>query len=95
MSALLVFLGGEGRNELGSWASEPAYQSDAEPGVIKALLQRTHPDGWRILGAQVWKRIRKYTDHGRLPAETRSFIRGSHEERAVFGLVLDAKERGA
>jgi len=95
MSALLVFLGGEGRNELGSWAADPAYQSDDEPGVIKALLRRTRSDGWRILGAQVWKRIRKYTADGRLPAGTRSPIRGSHEERAVLGLVLDAKERGA
>ena len=95
MSGVLVFLGGEGRNELGSWAGDPAYQSDDQPGVIKALLQRTRPDGWKILGAQVWKSIRKYTDHGRLPADTRSFIRGSHEERAVLGLVLDAKEHGA
>jgi hypothetical protein len=95
MSALLVFLGGEGRNELGSWAGDSAYQTDDEPGVIKALLLRTRTDGWRILGAQEWKGIRKYTDHGRLPADTRSFIRGSHEERAVLGLVLDAKERGA
>ena len=95
MSALLVFLGGEGRNELGSWAAEPAYQSDDEPGVIKALLLHTRPDGWKIFGAQVWKRIRKYTDHGRLPANTRGFVRGSHEERTVLGLVLDAKERGA
>lgn len=94
MSDVLVFLGGEGRNELGSWAGEPAYQSDDEPGVIKALLLRTRPDGWKILGAQVWKSIRKYTDHGRLPAN-RGVIRGSHEERAVLGLVLDAKERGA
>ena len=95
MSALLVFLGGEGRNELGSWAGDPTYQSDDEPGVIKALLLRTRLDGWKILGARAWKSIRKYTDHGRLPADTRSFIRGSHEERAVLGLVLDAKERGA
>jgi hypothetical protein len=95
MSGILVFLGGEGRNELGSWAAEPAYQRDDESGVIKALLLRTRPAGWKILGAQVWKRIRKYTDHGRQPAGTRSFIRGSHEERAVLGLVLDAKERGA
>jgi hypothetical protein len=95
MSVLLVFLGGEGRNELGSWAGDPAYQSDDEPGVIKALLLRTRPDGWKILGAQGWKHIRKYTDHGRLPEDTQSFIRGSHEERAVLGLVLDAKERGA
>ena len=95
MSAVLVFLGGEGRNELGSWAGYPAYQSDDEPGVIKALLLRTRPDGWRILGAHVWMNIRKYTDHGRLPADPRRLIRGSHEERAVLGLVLDAKERGA
>lgn len=95
MSAVLVFLGGEGRNELGSWAGDPAYQSDDEPGVIKALLLRTRPDGWKIFGAQEWKRIRKYTDHGRFPADTRRLIRGSHEERAVLGLVLDARERGA
>jgi hypothetical protein len=86
MSAILVFLGGEGRNELGSWAGDPAYQNDDEPGVIKAHLQRTRTDGWRILGAREWKGIRKYRGHGRLP---------SHEERAVHGLVLDAKENGA
>jgi hypothetical protein len=28
MSAVLVFPGGEGRNELGSWAGDPAFQSD-------------------------------------------------------------------
>jgi len=95
MSALLVYLGGEGRNELGSWSGDPPYQNDDEPGVIKALLQRTRTDGWRILGAQEWKRIRKYTDSVRVPSDTRRLIRGSHEERAVLGLVLDAKERGA
>jgi hypothetical protein len=95
MSALLVFLGGEGRNELGSWAGDPAHQSDDEPGVIKALLLRTRPDGWKILGAQVWKSIRKYTPHGSFPADLRRNIRSSHETQAVLGLVLDAKERGA
>jgi hypothetical protein len=95
MSAILVFLGGEGRNELGSWAGDPAYQSDDDPRVIKALLLRTRPDGWKILGAHVWRNIRKYTDHGRLPGDPRRLIRGSHEERSVLGLVLDAKERGA
>lgn len=95
MSAVLVFLGGEGRNELGSWAGDPAYQSDEDPGVIKALLQRTRSDGWKILGAREWKGFRKYADHGRFPSDTRRLIRVSHEERAVLGLVLDAKERGA
>jgi hypothetical protein len=70
MSAVLVFLGGEGRNELGSWAGDPVFQSDDEPGVIKALLLRTRPNGWKSLGDQVWKRIRKYTDHCRLPEDT-------------------------
>jgi hypothetical protein len=95
MSALLVFLGGEGRNELGGWAGDPVHRKDDDPGVIEALLVRTRPDGWKILGAHVWKNIRKYTDYGRLPSDTRRLIRGSHEERAVLGLVLDAKERGA
>ena len=35
-----VFLCGEGRNELGSRCGHPAYQTDAEPGVLHALLRR-------------------------------------------------------
>jgi hypothetical protein len=95
MSAVLVFLGGEGRNELGGWAGDPVHRKDEELGVIEALLARTRPDGWQILGAHVWKNIRKYAAYGRYPADVRRLIHGSHEERAVLGLVLDAKERGA
>jgi hypothetical protein len=95
MSEIQVFLGGEGRNELGSWAGDPAYQNDDQLGVIKALLMRTRPTGWKIVGALSWKRCRKYTDHGSLPDDVRRTIRGDHEKRAVLGLGLDAKERGA
>jgi hypothetical protein len=95
MSEVQVFLGGEGRNELGSWAGDPAYQNDDEPGVVKALLLRTQPEGWKVIGARSWKDCRKYTDHGPVPADLRRTIRGDHEKRAVLGLVLDAKERGA
>jgi hypothetical protein len=95
MSEIQVFLGGEGRNELGSWAGDMAYQNDSEPGVLKALLFRTQLEGWKVIGARSWKSCRKYTDHGPLPADLRRSIRGDHEKRAVLGLVLDAKERGA
>jgi hypothetical protein len=95
MSEIQVFLGGEGRNELGSWAGDMAYQNDSEPGVLKALLLRTQPEGWKVIGARSWKNCRKYTDHGPIPADMRRSIRGDHEKRAVLGLVLDAKERGA
>jgi hypothetical protein len=95
MSEVRVFLGGEGRNDLGSWAGHPAYQNDTEPGVIKALLLRTRPQGWKVVGALSWKRCRKYTDFGPMPADLRSNVRGDHEKLAVLGLVLDAKERGA
>jgi hypothetical protein len=95
MSEVQVFLGGEGRNELGSWAGDPAYQHDDEPGVIKAPLLRTRPEGWKVIGARSWKTCRKYTDHGPVLADLRRNIRGDHEKRAVLGLVLDASECGA
>jgi len=95
MSEVRVFLGGEGRNDLGSWAGDPAYQDDASPGVIKALLLRAQPLGWKVIGGRTWKTCRKYTDHAAIPGNSRRTIRGDHETRAVLGLVLDAKERGA
>lgn len=95
MSELLVFLAGEGRNDLGSWARERAYQNDSEPGVVKALLTRTREDGWRVCGAKRWKDIRKFTPHGHHPVTMDHHIRSSHEAQTVLGLILDAKESGA
>jgi hypothetical protein len=79
-----VFLGGEGRNELGSWDGHPAYQKSGEPGIVEALLLRVQPQGWTVAGAMKWSTIRKFRvgEHGRA------------EERNVKALCLHAKERG-
>lgn len=79
-----IYIGGEGRNELGSWAAEEAYQSDEYPGAIQALLGRVRRDGWRIEGGMMWKNIRK------LKVNTP----GRAEVRNILGLVLKAKENG-
>jgi hypothetical protein len=80
MNPVRVFLGGEGRNELGSRARESAYQTDEQPGVLQALLRRTQPDGWTVAGATQWKNIRKLDAKGPTPTE----------ERNVLGLVVEA-----
>ena len=85
MSGVRVFLGGEGRNELGSWAKEPVYQDDSEPGVVKSLLLKVQDDGWNVVGGRTWKSIRKLRAHGPSP----------REEQNVRGLVLDAVEAKA
>ncbi len=95
MSEVRVFLGGEGKDELGSWFGDRPYQNDSDPGVIKALLLRTQLDGWKIIGARTWKTCRKYTALHRPPSGLQGLIRGDHEARAVLGLVLDARESGA
>jgi hypothetical protein len=82
MSGVRVFLGGEGRNELGSWAREPVYQDDSESGVVKSLLLKVQDDGWNVVGGRTWKSIRKLRAHGPSP----------REEQNVRGLVLDALE---
>jgi hypothetical protein len=76
-----VFLCGEGRNELGSRCGHPAYQTDAEPGVLHALLQRIEASGWEVGGARDWTSIRKY--------KAGAAHRDTHN---VLGVALDAKE---
>ncbi len=77
-----IFLAGEGPNELGSWAREAPYRDPAFPGVIETLLRRVCPDGWQVVEAIAWKRIRKLriNEHGNV------------EVRNIRGLVLFAKE---
>jgi hypothetical protein len=79
-----IFLAGEGKNELGSWSGEKAYQSDSQAGVLKALLQQKKPAGWKICGATQWKNIRKYKagDHKK------------PEIRNILGACLMAREAG-
>jgi hypothetical protein len=85
MSAVGVFLGGEGRNELGNRADHPSYQNSDSPGVIETLLRRVRPKGWEIVGATKWCRITKLSSRGPTPKE----------ERNVLGLVLEAKRAGS
>ena len=85
MSAeLLVLLAGEGKNDLGSRAGHPAYQGDAFPGVLEALLRRVKADGWRIHGARTWKSVRKLRSGRSEHADTHN----------VMALALDARESG-
>jgi hypothetical protein len=85
VSELGVFLGGEGRNELGSRSGDPAYQSDSEPGVVQTLLHHVQQTGWRVIGSRSWSHIRKLRARGPTP----------NEQRNVAALLLDATEAGA
>jgi hypothetical protein len=80
--AVKVFLAGEGANELGSRAGDPAYQSDKRPGVLCVLLSRIQATGWIVDRARDWKSIRKYRACGA----------GHDDTRNVLGVALDAKE---
>jgi hypothetical protein len=52
-----VFLGGEGKNDIGTRSQDPMGD---EIGVVEALLRRVRADGWRVAGAISWQSIRKY-----------------------------------
>ncbi len=73
-----VWLGGEGRNELGGRGDVPPTE---RCGVIEALLRRVESDGWRVFGCTRWDQIVKY----------RAGVGGA-EERNVLGLILRAAE---
>ena len=85
MSGAKVFLGGEGKNELGSRYGDPVYQSDESPGVIEALLRRVRPHGWTVMGARRWREIHKLRAKGPTP----------NDEQNVLGLALEARRAGA
>ena len=85
MTDVGVFLGGEGKNELGRRAGAPTYQTDEDPGVLQTLLRRVENQGWTVAGAVKWADIRKYPAKGPLSAE----------ERNVLGLVVEAQRSKA
>lgn len=76
-----VWLGGEGRHELGGRVLEPPNETS---GVIEALLRRIEESGWNVLGVTSWRDIKKY----------RSGVHNA-EERNVLGLINTAAEQGA
>jgi len=83
---LRVFLAGEGSDELGGFAREPAYRPiPHEPGLVEALLRRVRVDGWQVVDAVPWRRIVKL-----------KVGKGMHgaERRNVLGFVLMASEAG-
>jgi hypothetical protein len=83
-TAIRVFIAGEGRNELGGWAGDPAYRDLSEPGVIEAFLSRTRPTGWRIVDGAELTRAPK--DAGSLRAwleDVRIALRVSYEPAPV------------
>jgi hypothetical protein len=81
---LAVFLAGEGRSEMGSFAGHRSYWDETDAGVLPALLAKVKPTGWKIRGATTWRSIRKL----RVP-------RAEHEDtRNVQAVALDARESG-
>lgn len=79
-----LLIAGEGRNELGRWAVEASYRDSNEAGVLEALLRKVKPEGWKISGGVLWRKIPKYKVGAHRGAETRN----------VLGLMSYAKDRG-
>lgn len=79
--SLCVWLGSEGRNELGGWDGHPVYQND-QPGVIETLLRGVRGEGWQVVEATKWSRIRKLQAGKARTAE----------QKNVLALALDARE---
>lgn len=81
-----VFLSGEGPDDLGDWFHPAQYRSHPPvAGILEALLRRVATVDFSIVGAQAWKRIRKFRTNSRMRAETQN----------VLGLMLEADETGA
>ena len=85
MSEVSVYLGGEGKNELGSRCGDPIYQDDSKPGVVQTLLRGVQATGWSVIGATKWCQITKLRAKGPTPSD----------EKNVLGLVYEAKRAGA
>jgi len=85
MNEVGVYLGGEGRNELGGRAPAAPYDDSGEIGLIEALLRKVQESGWVVVGAKTWCRIVKL--RVKPPAAA--------DERNVLALALDAKRAQA
>ena len=80
-----VYLGGEGRDELGGWADHSSYRRADEPGVLETIIRHVL-EGYpvEVVGAKQWKDIRKY----------RAGQHRSAELRNVLGLIEAARASG-
>lgn len=85
VASVRIFLAGEGRHELGSWALESQYvDSPLERGVLESLLRRVVVKPIVVENATLWRKIRKY----------RSGEHRDPEARNVLGVALMAEESG-
>ncbi|MGK3963714.1 hypothetical protein WMF38_06005 [Sorangium sp. So ce118] len=95
---LRVFLAGEGRNELGSRAGHPSYQSNVEVGILEALLARIRRDGWTVVGALQWKHLCKLRARGPSPTEAeqieRLILRAEEAEADIVAFSRDGDDEG-
>lgn len=78
------FLAGEGASELGSRSGDPRYHSDESDGVLQALLRAVRPEGWRVVGAIDWQRIRKLRVNAPGKGDARN-VRAAHLHAAESG----------
>ena len=85
-----VFLAGEGSNELGVYARDPAYRAEGgHQGVLYILLTKVQPDGWQVGNARLWKDLHKL----RVGAARRGSV--EHQDtRNVLKLAVIAEEAG-
>lgn len=91
-----LFLAGEGPNELGRWALEPAYRGD-DPGALEALLTAVRASGWQVEDAIRWQDIRKYVvgAHGRGEEQNvRRAWHHAHHERGCDALAFTRDRDG-
>lgn len=88
-----LFLAGEGRNELGSRAGHPSFQSDEARGVLQALVDQVQPKGVRVVGAIQWKDLRKLRARGPSPDEAEQIARLLlHAEEAEANAVVFSRD---
>lgn len=80
----MIWLGGEGNNELGKAHAEPAHRESSSRGVLHALLDHAAPGASvRVVGGTQWSRIVKFSARPAMAPEARN----------VLGLVLKAREK--
>lgn len=71
---LRLLLAGEGVNDLGGWAGDPAYRDPRRLGALTALLAKVSPSGWEVVDAIEWKQIVKLAPGGFATAEMRNVL---------------------
>jgi hypothetical protein len=81
-----IYLSGEGSDDLGDWYRPLQYRADPPViGVIEALTRKVGACSTEVVGACIWKDIRKFTFKPSARGETQNVLR----------LVIEAEEAEA